>query len=172
MYTIIFYVWILWISFWFLQAFLFVFFRYCQSLWWAVLSVLVSSSDVGWLSGTFPGVADVWLHLSLAIIQLPKFFDRCEEKSARSLEVDAKLDAKAAASWINWNRAEHGWLHDPHTWVNVLQLVCNWGAQPAKTAAFVPISKCWGPQKWSQKVHLDQGDLECLRCWLAVFLAI
>ena len=124
MYTIIFYVWILWISFWFLQAFLFVFFRYCQSLWWAVLSVLVSSSDVGWLSGTFPGVADVWLHLSLAIIQLPKFFDRCEEKSARSLEVDAKLDAKVAASWINWNRAEHGWVHNPHTWVNMLQLRC------------------------------------------------
>ena len=64
--------------------------------------------------------ADVLLLSSLAIKCWNA--DRCEEKSdSRSLEVDAKLDAKVAASWINWNRAEHGWVHDPHTWVNVLQ---------------------------------------------------
>ena len=58
--------------------------------------------------------ADVLLLSSLAIKCWNA--DRCEEKSdARSLEVDAKLDAKVAESWINWNRAEHGWVHDPHT---------------------------------------------------------
>lgn len=88
--------------------------------------------------------------------------DRCEEKSARSLEVDAKLDAKVAASWINWNRAEHGWVHNPHTWVNVLQLRC----PASQDRSFRSDIQMLGCLKMEPGVYLDQGSwmFEVLAC--------